>query len=233
MTFSIAARDQNTGAFGLSITTSSLCVGCRCGYAKAGVGAVLTQHRTDPRLGPLGLDLLSRGLSAEQTVAALIAGRDDARWRQVAVVDAGGATAAHHGSEIYSLHGHATRDGAIAIGNILRSEQVPDAMLERFLASAADPFELRLVAALEAGLEAGGELMPVRSAAVLIVADDDFAWMDLRIDKSEEPVAELRELVLAYAPAASEFRRRVLEPETVPNDPALVRLHEELISTRG
>jgi len=233
MTFSIAARDPDTGAFGLAVTTSSLCVGSRCPYARAGIGAVLTQHRTDPRLGPLGLELLGRGLSAEETIAALTAGRDDARWRQVAVVDATGRTAAFHGGEIYSIFGHASRDGAIALGNILRDEGVPDAMLERFLATAGDPLELRLVAALEAGIDAGGELMDLRSAAALVVRDDDFPWADLRIDRSDDPVAELRALAEAYAPVAPEFRRRVIEPETVPNDATLVRLHEALIAARS
>jgi uncharacterized Ntn-hydrolase superfamily protein len=233
MTFSIAARDPETGAFGVAVTTSSLCVGSRCPYAKAGIGAVLTQHRTDPRLGPLGLELLGRGLSAEETVAALTAGMEDARWRQIAVVDTAGGTAAYHGGEIYSIFGHATRDGAIALGNILRDEAVPQAMLDAFLAHRSDPLELRLVAALEAGSAAGGELMDLRSAAVLIARDEDFPWMDLRIDRADDPVAELRALAEAYAPVAPEFRRRVIEPETVPNDAALVRLHEALIAGRS
>ena len=170
MTFSIAARDAMTGAFGLAVTTSSLCVGARCAHARAGVGAVLTQHRTDPRLGPLGLDLLSRGLSAADTLAALTTGRDDARWRQLAVVDNQGRTAAFHGSEIYSWHGHAAADGAIALGNILRSETLPDAMLGAFRAAHAAPLEQRLVAALKAGVAAGSELMPLRSAALLMLS---------------------------------------------------------------
>lgn len=231
MTFSIAARDPETGAFGLAVTTSGLSVGSRCPYAKAGIGAVLTQHRTDPRLGPLGLQLLSRGLSAEETLAALVADRYDAKWRQVAVVDAAGRTAAYHGSEIYSFHGHASRDGAIAIGNILRSEALPDTMLDRFLTDAGEPLELRLVGALEAGLEAGGELGALKSAALLIVRDDEFAWMDLRVDRSADPVAELRTLAVEYAPVATEFQRRVLLPETVPDDATLVKLHKELLAT--
>ena len=233
MTFSIAARDPETGAYGLAVTTSGLAVGSRCPYAKAGVGAVLTQHRTDPRLGPLGLQLLSRGLSAQETLDALVAGRYDAKWRQVAVVDSAGRTAAYHGSEIYSYHGHASRDGAIAIGNILRSEAVPQAMLDRFMADPGEPLELRLVAALEAGVEAGGELGALKSAALLIVREDDFAWMDLRVDRAADPIAELRVLAQEYAPVSSEFQRRVLQPETVPDDATLVRLHKELVAAKA
>lgn len=232
MTFSIAARDPETGAFGLAVTTSGLAVGSRCPYAKAGIGAVLTQHRTDPRLGPLGLQLLSRGLSAEETLAALVAGRDDAKWRQVAVIDAAGRTAAWHGSEIYSYHGHAARDGAIAIGNLLCTETLPDAMLDRFLRRKGEPLELRLVAALEAGLEAGGELGTLKSAGLLIVRDEDFAWMDLRVDRSADPIAELRGLATEYAPVAAEFERRVVQPETVPNDAAMEKAHAALLASR-
>jgi uncharacterized Ntn-hydrolase superfamily protein len=228
MTFSIAARDPDTGAFGLAITTSGLCVGARCPFAVAGIGAVLTQHRTDPRLGPLGLRLLAQGLDAEATLAALTGGREESRWRQVAVVDAAGRTAAYHGSEIYSLHGHASADGAIAIGNILRSEAVPQAMLDAFLADRRAPMERRLVAALAAGQAAGGELKPVRSAALLIVRDDPFPWMDIRVDRAADPIAELGDLAAAYASSAVEFRRRVVSPGSVPNDPELVALDAAL-----
>lgn len=228
MTFSIAAREPGTGRFGLAITTSSLCVGARCPFARAGVGAVLTQHRTDPRLGPLGLELLGQGLDAATTVAGLTEGREDAKWRQLAVVDAAGRTAAFHGSEIYSIHGHAAAEGAIALGNILRSRSVPQAMLDAYLDDPEAPFERRLIEALKGGLAAGGELKPVRSAAVMIVGTDPFPWMDVRIDRSEDPVTELAEAAAAYAPIAPEFRRRVIDPEAVPNDPELLALNAAL-----
>lgn len=233
MTFSIAARDPRTGAFGLAVTTSGLSVGSRCPHARAGIGAVLSQHRTDPRLGPLGLGLLARGLTAEQTLAALVAERSDAAWREIAVVDNAGRTAAFHGSEIYSLHGHAARDGAIAIGNILRDEVVPDAMLDRFFRHADDPLELRLVGALDAGLEAGGELGTLQTAALLIVRDDPFPWMDLRVDRSADPLADLRSLAKAYAGVAEDVRQVAIAPETVPNNPEMVRRHEDLIAARS
>ena len=225
MTFSIAAREASTGRFGLAITTSSLCVGSRCPFARADVGAVLTQHRTDPRLGPIGLDLLSQGQSADQTLAILTEGRDDSKWRQVAVVDAQGRTAAYHGSEIYSIHGHAAAEGAIALGNILASDRIPQAMLDGYLDSPDRPFETRLMLALQAGLDAGGELKPVRSAAILIVDKDPFPWMDLLIDRANYPVAELADLVNAYAPTADGFRVRVVNPEVVANDAELVALN--------
>lgn len=228
MTFSIAARDETTGHFGLAITTSSLCVGARCVFARAGAGAVLTQHRTDPRLGSLGLDLLTQGYDADQTIEILTDGRDDAKWRQVAVVDRNGACAAFHGSEIYSLHGHATDRGAIALGNILRSEDVPAAMLDGYLSATDLDFKGRLLKALFAGLDAGGELKPVRSAALLITGLDPFPLMDVRIDRDDTPVHALANLAKAYEPAAEGFRARVLQPDTVPNDPELLSLHAGL-----
>lgn len=233
MTFSIAARDPETGAFGLAVTTSGLAVGSRCPHARAGVGAVMSQHRTDPRLGMLGLDLLARGMSAEETLAALVAGRADAAWREIAVVDNAGQTAAFHGSEIYSLHGNATRDGAIALGNILADEAVPGAILDGFFGTMADPLELRLVTALEAGLAAGGELGTLQTAALLIVRDDPFPWMDLRIDRSQAPLEDLRALAMAYAPAADGIRQTAVAPETVPNNAEMVRRHAALIAARS
>jgi uncharacterized Ntn-hydrolase superfamily protein len=176
----------------------------------------------------MGLDLLSQGLSADQTLATLTDGREDAKWRQVAVVDAQGRTAAYHGSEIYSIHGHASAEGAIALGNILASDRVPQAMLNGYLNASSQSFETRLMVALQSGLTAGGELKPVRSAAILIVDKDSFPWIDLRIDRSEDPVAELADLVAAYAPTADAFRVRVVTPETVGNDAELVALNAAL-----
>src|SRR5882757_4649868 len=83
MTFSIAGRCARTGMFGIAITTSSMAVGSRCAFARAGIGAVLTQHRTDPRLGPLGLDLLAAGKTAAETIAALVASTPHHGWRQL------------------------------------------------------------------------------------------------------------------------------------------------------
>jgi len=104
-------------------------------------------------------------------------------------------------------------------------------MLDAFLADRANPLETRLVAALAAGLAAGGELDPLGSAALLVVRDDPFPWMDLRVDRSDDPIAELGALAAAYAPSAEGTRRRVLEPETIANSPDLVRRHAELLKS--
>ena len=107
MTFSLVGMCRRTGMFGAAVTTSSIGVGSRCPYARAGVGAVLTQHRTDPALGPRGLDLLEAGRSAQETVDALVDGNPTVGWRQLAVVDRTGTTALFHGDRIVSIHGAA------------------------------------------------------------------------------------------------------------------------------
>ena len=104
MTFSLAGRCARTGMFGVAVTTSAIAVGSRCGFARAGVGAVLTQHRTDPRLGPVGIALLEAGKDAAATVRDLAQGTPDRDWRQLAAIDAAGGTAFFHGAHIRSIH---------------------------------------------------------------------------------------------------------------------------------
>src|SRR2546430_9785814 len=103
MTFSVVGMCRQTGMFGAAVTTSSIGVGSRCPFAQAGVGAVLTQHRTDPRLGPRGLELLAAGHSASQVMAALVQDNPTIGWRQLAIIDRQGGTAHYHGGIIRSL----------------------------------------------------------------------------------------------------------------------------------
>ena len=158
MTFSIAGRCARTGAFGLSISTSNISVGSRCPFAKPRVGAVLTQHRTDPRLGPRGLALLQSGCSAQETINALVASTPDIGWRQLAAIDAKGRTASYAGDRITSIRNEVHGRDCVAIGNIIANTDVPVAMVRRFERDPAAPLAERLMQALEAGLDAGGEL---------------------------------------------------------------------------
>src|SRR5215469_11698392 len=119
MTFSLVGRCARTGQLGAAVATSSIAVGARCSYCEAGVGAVLTQHRTDPRLGPRGLALLRSGCSAQQTVNALVASASHAQWRQLAVLDVQGNTAAYSGARTKPEMSEAAAQDACAIGNIL------------------------------------------------------------------------------------------------------------------
>ena len=138
MTFSLAGRCARTGMLGCAVTTSSIAVGSRCSHARAGIGAALTQHRTDPRLGPLALELLARGCDAKTALAGVIAVAPHRDWRQIAIIDRGGRHGVLHRRACRS---HEERRGhgrdCVAIANIVRSAEVPLAMVRSFEADSA------------------------------------------------------------------------------------------------
>jgi uncharacterized Ntn-hydrolase superfamily protein len=213
MTFSIIGRCPRTGQIGAAVSTSNIGVGTRVPFARAGVGAVLTQHRTDPRLGPRGLDLLASGCSAEEALNALVASTVHIGWRQLAVIDAAGRTAAYSGSRVKPHLGEVRGEDCVVVGNILANDRVVPAMAEAFQARVGDQLAARLVSALEAGLEAGGEHGPVRSAALLVVRKEEFPLVDLRVDAAERPIAALRALWDEYVPWIDEFVVRAVDPD--------------------
>ncbi len=216
MTFSLVGMCRRTGMFGAAVTTSNMNVGTRCPYAKAGVGAVLTQNRTDNRLGPKGIQLLDQGLSAKEVIAGLVADNPTIGWRQLAVIDRNGNTAFHHGDKITSIHAAAEADGCCAIGNIIRNDKVPQAMIDAFLGVPKSHLAERLLQGLEAGLAAGGELKQVKSAALLVVHEQDFPYVDLRVEFDRDPLAELRFLWEAYQPQMDRFVTQVIDPDSFP-----------------
>ena len=217
MTFSLIGRCPRTGQFGAAVATSSIAVGARVAFCEAGVGAVLTQHRTDPRLGPRGLALLRSGCTAQQTINAVVASTPHAQWRQLAAIDAQGNTAAYSGARTKPEMSEAAAQDACAIGNILSSARVPPAMLRAFQADPVAPLAERLVHALEEGLAAGGESGPVRSAYLVVVERESFPLIDLRVDWHDTPVAELRALWNRYAPQTGDYLIRALDPDNAPN----------------
>ncbi|WP_338664286.1 DUF1028 domain-containing protein [Pararoseomonas sp. SCSIO 73927] len=213
MTFSLLGRCARTGMIGAAGATSDLAVGARIQHVVPGIGAVLTQHRTDPRLGPRGLALLRSGCTAEATVAALVASTPHAEWRQLAALDAAGGTAHHHGARVKPEREAAHGRDCVALGNILASEAVPAAMVRGFEADPGAPLGDRLLAALAAGEAAGGEHGPVLSAVLEVWGEEDFALADLRVDRATDPVAELAGLWRDWAPKIDEFVLRVLDPD--------------------
>lgn len=213
MTFSLIGRCARTGQFGAAATTSSLAVGARVHAVAPGIGAVLTQHRTDPRLGPRGIGLLRSGCTAEDTIAALVASTPDHTWRQLAAIDAAGRTAHFHGARVKPESGAAHAKDVVAIGNILSSARVPDAMAAAFAADPSLPLAERLVRGLEAGEAAGGEHGDVRSASLLVFGAQDFALVDLRADGHAAPIPALRALWEEYAPVVDAYVVRVLDPD--------------------
>jgi uncharacterized Ntn-hydrolase superfamily protein len=183
---------------------------------RAQAGAVATQNITDPALGALGLELLARGQGAAAVLRELVAATPYAAFRQLAVIDAGGATAYHAGA--YTLGVHAVAEGrdSIACGNLLAHADVPRAMVARYAASAGAPLAERLLGALRAGLDAGGEAGPVRSAGLYVVDRHVWPIADLRVDWHDDPVAELEELWSVYAPQMNDYVLRAIDPARAP-----------------
>lgn len=211
MTFSIAALDRETGMFGIGVASSSIAVANRCPWARAGVGAVCTQHRTDIRLGPLGLDLLDRGFGAQEAVDIMVAGSEYPAQRQIAVVDREGRTAFFNGLGIESIATAAQGDACVSTGNFLANEGVTQAMVEGY-EGCKGGFVEKLLAAVDAGVEAGGETQDAMAAGLLVV--DKHAWplVDLRVDFEQNPHVGLRRLWRVYEPIVGRFVTQVLRP---------------------
>ena len=217
MTFSLLGRCARTGMLGAAVTTSSIAVGSRCSHARAGVGACLTQHRTDPRLGPLALDLLARGYDADHTLEAVLAVAPHPDWRQLAIIDAAGDTTAFTGAHVAGEKaGEAHGTDCVAIANIVRSTEIPARMVRAFEADATLPLAQRLIDALAAGETAGGEFVPVISAALLIAHQESFPYVDLRVDSHPTPITELLRLWQAYQPEADLYVIRASDPGAAP-----------------
>lgn len=220
MTYSIAGRCARTGMFGLVVTTSSIAVGSRCAFAKAGIGAALTQHRTDPRLGPLAIELLERGFTAQQAMDAVVAATPHRHWRQLAIIDRNGGTAAYSGANVKVERDEVHGKDCVALGNIVRSVEVPRAMVRAFEADPAAPLASRLIAALKAGEEAGSEFVPLVSASLLVVHIESFPYVDLRVDRDPDPIGRLALLWDEYAPMADSYVERAVRPEDFVLPPA-------------
>lgn len=216
MTFSLTAHCARTGMCGVAVTSSSICVAARCAHARARAGAVATQNITNPALGVSGLELLAAGRDARDTLAKLLAGEAHAQYRQIAVVDARGGAVCHSGAGTLGRHAQALGDGCVAAGNLLADEAVPGAMLEAFAAAPEEHLAERLLRALEAGLAAGGEAGPVRSAGLLVAHQVSWPVVDLRVDWSDAPIAALRELWQAYRPQLDDYVTRALDPRSAP-----------------
>jgi uncharacterized Ntn-hydrolase superfamily protein len=214
VTFSIVARAGEQ--FGLAIASSSPAVGARCAHARAGIGAVATQNVTDPALGPRILDLLAGGQSAPQALEAVLRDNPFAAYRQLLVIGASGVPAIYSGSHSLGTHAQAAEVDAAAAGNLLSNPGVPAAMLRAFHARSG-PLGERLLTALQAGVEQGGEAGPVRSAGLLIVREVAWPIVDLRVDwDRHDPVQSLQQLWRIYAPQVDDYVNRALDPRRAP-----------------
>jgi len=218
MTFSIAALCPKTGRIALAIASSSQAVTARCAHLRAEVGAVATQNITDPRLGPRGLDLMALGASAVEAAAILHATAPFADYRQVTLIDRAGRTAWFSGSHALGIHGGAEGDCVVAAGNLLANPGVPRAMVESFAATdPEDDLGDRVVAAMQAGLAAGGEAGPIRSAGLLMVDRVPWPVADLRVDWHDAPIEELARLWQLWKPQLEDYVTRALHPSRAPS----------------
>jgi len=214
MTFSLVGRCARTGMLGAVISSASPAVAARCAYVRAGVGAACTQNVTDPTLGPALLDRLG---TAEAALAEVVRAARHIEYRQLSVVDAGGRSAVFSGAHALGRAATAQGEGCAAAGNLLADEAVPAAMVAAFEREPEAHLGDRLVAALAAGLAAGGEEQPVRSAGLLVANDVPWPVADLRVDWTEgDPVGELAVLWRLWSPQAEAYVTRALDPASAP-----------------
>jgi uncharacterized Ntn-hydrolase superfamily protein len=192
MTFSIVARCADTGALGVAVSTAVPAVGAMCIHLRAGVGAVSTQSWVNPYLALDALDLLERGADAESALAQALGGDPAADLRQLGMIAHRGHGAAWTGAQCTGWAGQRTGTSYAIQGNMLVGAATLDAMQAAFEAASGRALEERLMRALEAGEAAGGDLRGRQSAALKVVRDEAYAWVDLRVDEHENPVAELR-----------------------------------------
>lgn len=203
MTWSILARDAD-GRFGAAIASRFFAVGALCVHTQRGVGALSTQALMNPLYGPAGLLLLAQGHAPAAVVAALTAADAGRSQRQLHVLGARGAGAAHTGASCTDWCGHVVHDDFSVAGNMLAGPQVIEATAEAFVRSAGRPLAERLLAAMAAGEAAGGDKRGKQAAALRIHGDEDRAELDLRVDDHAEPLVELQRLyevsLLRYQP---------------------------------
>ncbi len=199
-TYSIVARDPATGELGVAVQSHWFSVGPSVPWAEAGVGAIATQSLTDVSYGPLGLELLRAGKSAQQALDALVAADPGQALRQVAIVDAQGRVAVHTGERCIIEAGHATGEGFSVQANLMLKDTVWGAMKRAFESAAGDLPE-RMLVAMEAAQAEGGDIRGKQSAAILVVRAQSSGrpWedrvVDLRIEDHPEPLVEMRRLL--------------------------------------
>ena len=216
MTLSIVGRCPETGMLGGSITSSSICVASRCLFTRSGVGAALSQNVTDPRLGIRMLDLLESGAEVNTAVSQIVAEANYMAWRQLVLLDSSGKSAIHTGEKALGRNASAQGNQCAAAANLLANEEVPQTMVTAFEQSSGHLAQ-RLITALEAGIAAGGEEGPVRSAGVQVVHKVSWPVVDLRVDWDENPLPKLRTIWNEYQPQLEPYVTRALNPEAAPS----------------
>jgi uncharacterized Ntn-hydrolase superfamily protein len=194
MTWSIIARDDATGHFGIAVATRFFAVGARVPYIAAGAGAIATQALTNPYYGIDGIKLLREGKSPHEIVETLKAADGGRESRQLHIMDAGGRIASHTGRECVDWCGHIERKGFSIAGNMLAGPRVLNDTAAAYIANETLPFAQRLIAAMRSGEAAGGDKRGKQSAALLIYGDEEWSALDLRVDDHADPLGEIERL---------------------------------------
>ncbi|PLQ00291.1 DUF1028 domain-containing protein [Cupriavidus pauculus] len=216
MTFSIIARCPATGQFGAAVASSSPAVASRCIRGRKGVGAAASQNITDPDLGPLALDLISSGLSPERAITELRT-RANIEYRQLMVIDTHNPPVVFTGDKALGTLASVVGAHAACAGNMLATRDVPQAMLSAFEQTEGVLAE-RLMRAMLAGQEAGGEEGPVHSAGLLVYDAQNWPVVDLRLDWVENnPVEALYAVWQVYAPQQKDYVKRAIDPSAAPS----------------
>jgi uncharacterized Ntn-hydrolase superfamily protein len=218
MTFSIIARCPRTRRLGLGITTFSIAAGGRCEGIRHGVGICKTQAYINRGNDLLALQMLEQGLSPAAVMRSLEASDPDHEFRQIAIIDREGNACAHTGGGPRPWAGHQVGDGFVAFGNVLAGPHVIDGIVKGFIANPEDELEFRLLAALEAGRDAGGQVgkdghLPERSAAICVVSEPDHPDIDARVDLHPEAVSELRRILEEFKLYEVFYRERGKRPD--------------------
>jgi uncharacterized Ntn-hydrolase superfamily protein len=194
ITWSIVARDENTGHIGIAVSTCAFAVGARVPFVATGVGAIATQSFVNPFYGYRGLELLRAGAPAEDVIRIVTSADEGRSQRQVHVMDMAGRFAAYTGDGCVEWCGHLIRDTFSVAGNMLAGPRVIEATAEVFAASAHLPLPRRFVMALKAGEDAGGDKRGKQSAAMLIHDAEEYPFLDIRVDDHTDPLGELARL---------------------------------------
>lgn len=220
MTFSIVARCERTGAFGAAVSSSSPAVAARCAFVRSGAGAACSQNITNPQLGPAMLARLAAGDSAQQALDAAAADEQFIQYRQLSVIDGAGRAATFSGDKVLGTYGTATGENVAAAGNLLSTSEIPAVMVRDFEQTADLQLEERLLSAMRAALDAGGEAGPVHSVGLLVIGDAPWPITDLRVDYNDDPdddpISEIERLWQLWKPQAADYITRGLDPRLAP-----------------
>jgi uncharacterized Ntn-hydrolase superfamily protein len=216
MTFSLIGRCERTGMFGIAISTSEMAVGSRCIHVAPGVGAIVSQASTNPRLGHLGLNLLRAGYSAPRALDEIAASDQFVERRQLGCLDVTGLGAARTGAGNKPWAGHRVERNVVVATNAVVGAEVADSMFDAFKRGADLPLWERLLRSLEAGKAAGGQPDGETSSGLYVVDRDTYPLVDLRVDLHATPVTELRRLADAYFPLVAYYNLRPRDPNVPP-----------------